>query len=215
MKPIATDREIRIPVYATPLADRADHKSRRVSLAMLLAETPSERRNHVLGTPPTREAGEYYRFLARRLVRIGLRRHVRIMTQSREHFKALDYMRPWGVSESAASGYQHLTRTVTLLYPTGNSEASLQSLQTRFAREQGAYRSALLGAQLRDDADVKGQSQLPRISPTAGEAASARTCRQSKARSMPGSAGPLATSTSPRRRSDQNVSRDVSRSRQV
>jgi hypothetical protein len=39
---------------------------------MLLPESTSERRNHMLGTPPTSEAGEYYCILARRPVRIGL-----------------------------------------------------------------------------------------------------------------------------------------------
>jgi hypothetical protein len=43
-----------------------------VSLAMLLAESTPERRHHVLGSPAISEAGEYYRFLARRPVRIGL-----------------------------------------------------------------------------------------------------------------------------------------------
>jgi len=65
-------QEPRLGELQRPVLVAADHKGRRVSLAMLLAESTSERRNHVLGTPPTREAGEYYRLLARRPVRIGL-----------------------------------------------------------------------------------------------------------------------------------------------
>ena len=53
-------RELQRPVLVA-----ADHKSHRVPFAMLLAKSTSERRDHVLGTPPISEAGEYYRFLAR------------------------------------------------------------------------------------------------------------------------------------------------------
>jgi hypothetical protein len=55
-----------------PVLVAGEHKSRSVPLGVLLPEFTSERRDHVLGTPPTGEAGEYYRFLARRPVRIGL-----------------------------------------------------------------------------------------------------------------------------------------------